>query len=246
MFKGKTALATGSTSGIGLGIARELASNGANLILNGFGNASDIEHLRGEIAEHYGVTVRYDGADMSRHEAIEAMWTRGWRSSAASTCSSTTPASSMSHPSTAWIGRRTTTRAMRSLRTCLTTSRLVASPFKANPMKILVLSAGAIGAYYGARLSRPAQMSRSSSGIDVNASAVVLATCWAKLPNSLSTTRPPVSSCAFRRCLPTAPERPVCVRPVRERQAPCPCLEVNGDRQRACRFCRSERSHHLA
>jgi len=73
MFNGKTALVTGSTSGIGLGIARELASNGANLVLNGFGDAADIERLRGEIAERFGVTVRYDGADMSRPAAIEAM-----------------------------------------------------------------------------------------------------------------------------------------------------------------------------
>lgn len=73
MFNGKTALVTGSTSGIGLGIARELASNGANLILNGFGGATDIERLRAEIAERFGVTVRYDGADMSRPAAIEAM-----------------------------------------------------------------------------------------------------------------------------------------------------------------------------
>lgn len=73
MFKGKTALVTGSTSGIGLGIARALASNGANLILNGFGDAAEIERLRAEIAERFGVTVRYDGADMSKAAAIEDM-----------------------------------------------------------------------------------------------------------------------------------------------------------------------------
>ncbi len=73
MFKGKTALVTGSTSGIGLGIARALASGGANLILNGFGDAAEIERLRAELAERFGVTVRYDGADMSRQVAIEDM-----------------------------------------------------------------------------------------------------------------------------------------------------------------------------
>ena len=73
MFKGKTALVTGSTSGIGLGIAREFARHGANVVLNGFGEASAIERLRAELSEAHGVDVRYDGADMSRPEAIEAM-----------------------------------------------------------------------------------------------------------------------------------------------------------------------------
>ena len=78
MFQGKTALVTGSTSGIGLGIARGLASQGANVILNGFGNADAIEQLRQELAEQHGVQVRYDGADMSRQEAIEAMMARAF------------------------------------------------------------------------------------------------------------------------------------------------------------------------
>ena len=73
MFKGKTALVTGSTSGIGLGIARALASGGANLILNGFGDAAEIERLRAELSERFNVTVRYDGADMSKAAAIEDM-----------------------------------------------------------------------------------------------------------------------------------------------------------------------------
>jgi 3-hydroxybutyrate dehydrogenase len=73
MFKGKTALVTGSTSGIGLGIARELASQGANLVLNGFGDAAEIERLRASLAAEHGVVVRYDGADMSSAQAIEAM-----------------------------------------------------------------------------------------------------------------------------------------------------------------------------
>ena len=73
MFKGKTALVTGSTSGIGLGIARRLAAGGANLVLNGFGDAHGIERLRADLAQEHGVTVAYDGADMTKAEAIEAM-----------------------------------------------------------------------------------------------------------------------------------------------------------------------------
>ncbi|RQP23484.1 3-hydroxybutyrate dehydrogenase [Piscinibacter terrae] len=76
MFKGKTALVTGSTSGIGLGIAQRLAREGANVILNGFGDADEIAALRRSIAQETGVDVQYDGADMSRAEAIEAMMAR--------------------------------------------------------------------------------------------------------------------------------------------------------------------------
>jgi len=73
MFTGKTALVTGSTSGIGLGIARHFAAQGANIILNGFGDAADIEALRAELAATHGVQVRYQGADMSKQADIEAM-----------------------------------------------------------------------------------------------------------------------------------------------------------------------------
>jgi 3-hydroxybutyrate dehydrogenase len=73
MFIGKTALVTGSTSGIGLGIARTLAAQGANVILNGFGERAEIERLRASLADQNDVQVRYDGADMSRPEAIEDM-----------------------------------------------------------------------------------------------------------------------------------------------------------------------------
>lgn len=73
MFIGKTALVTGSTSGIGLGIARTLAAQGANVILNGFGDAADIERLRTELADEHDVQVRYDPADMSKGDAIDAM-----------------------------------------------------------------------------------------------------------------------------------------------------------------------------
>ncbi|HSW22165.1 MAG TPA: 3-hydroxybutyrate dehydrogenase [Burkholderiaceae bacterium] len=76
MFEGKTALVTGSTSGIGLGIARLLAARGANIVLNGFGDADQIAQLRTEIAKAHGVNVMYDGADMSRADAIETMLAR--------------------------------------------------------------------------------------------------------------------------------------------------------------------------
>jgi len=76
MFTGQTALITGSTSGIGLGIARRLAAGGANIVLNGFGDAAQIASLRAEIAESSGVEVRYDGADMTQPQAIEQMMAR--------------------------------------------------------------------------------------------------------------------------------------------------------------------------
>jgi 3-hydroxybutyrate dehydrogenase len=73
MLKGKTALVTGSTSGIGLGIAARLAAGGANVVLNGLGDAKEIEALRHRLSGEHGVAVAYDGADMSKPEAIAAM-----------------------------------------------------------------------------------------------------------------------------------------------------------------------------
>jgi 3-hydroxybutyrate dehydrogenase len=73
VLKGRTALVTGSTSGIGLGIAEELAKQGANVVLNGFGDRAEIDRLRARLADSYRVTVRYDGADMSKADAIETM-----------------------------------------------------------------------------------------------------------------------------------------------------------------------------
>ena len=73
MLKGKTALVTGSTSGIGLGIAEGFARQGANIVLNGLGERADIERLRARLAEARKATVRYDGTDMSKPQAIEAM-----------------------------------------------------------------------------------------------------------------------------------------------------------------------------
>ena len=73
MLKGKTALVTGSTSGIGLGIAKALARQGANIVLNGFG---DVDGPRAEVlaaGEAAGAKVGYHGADMSRVADIEDM-----------------------------------------------------------------------------------------------------------------------------------------------------------------------------
>jgi 3-hydroxybutyrate dehydrogenase len=69
MLKNKTALVTGSTSGIGLGIAKQLAKQGANIVMNGFG---DYAAAKAEI-EALGVKVGYHGADMSKPAEIEAM-----------------------------------------------------------------------------------------------------------------------------------------------------------------------------
>ena len=66
MLKGKVAVVTGSTSGIGLGIARALAAAGADLMINGFGEATEIDRLRGEIAAAHGVRVAFSGADLSK------------------------------------------------------------------------------------------------------------------------------------------------------------------------------------
>ena len=73
MLKGLTALVTGSTSGIGLGIAEALASRGANIVLNGFGEGAAIEATRRRIAGEHDVGVRYDGADLTRQDAVESM-----------------------------------------------------------------------------------------------------------------------------------------------------------------------------
>ena len=69
----KVALVTGSTSGIGLGIAQALAEAGADLMLSGFGEAAEIERLRTGIAERHGVRVQHSPADMADPEQVRAM-----------------------------------------------------------------------------------------------------------------------------------------------------------------------------
>jgi len=66
MLKGKVAVVTGSTSGIGLGIARALAAGGADLVINGFGEAAAIEKLRQEISAAYGIRVAFSAADLTK------------------------------------------------------------------------------------------------------------------------------------------------------------------------------------
>ena len=72
-LKGKTALVTGSTSGIGLGIALELARQGANVVLNGFGDAEGPKAEVASAGAAHGIKVGYHGADMSKPAEIEAM-----------------------------------------------------------------------------------------------------------------------------------------------------------------------------
>ncbi|HUB12260.1 MAG TPA: 3-hydroxybutyrate dehydrogenase [Acetobacteraceae bacterium] len=72
-LKGKAALVTGSTSGIGHGIAAALAAQGADIMLNGFGDARQIEDLRASMATEFNVRVSYSGADISKPDQIAAM-----------------------------------------------------------------------------------------------------------------------------------------------------------------------------
>ena len=72
-LNGKTAIVTGSTSGIGLAIARGLASEGARVVINGFGDADAIEAVRDELSAASGADALHDAADMSRPDEIAAM-----------------------------------------------------------------------------------------------------------------------------------------------------------------------------
>jgi 3-hydroxybutyrate dehydrogenase len=73
MLKNKVALVTGSTSGIGLAIARAFAAEGANVVINGFGDAGAIEKERAGIEADFGVKALYSGADMSKGAEIAGM-----------------------------------------------------------------------------------------------------------------------------------------------------------------------------
>ena len=73
MLKGKSAVVTGSTSGIGLAIASALAARGVNVMLNGFGDPAEIKAICARLAKAHGVRVEHHGADMSKAAEIEAM-----------------------------------------------------------------------------------------------------------------------------------------------------------------------------
>src|SRR5262245_15162568 len=79
-LKGKTAVVTGSTSGIGLAIARKMAGAGANIVINGFGAAADIEKERAAIETDFKVTCVYSAADMTKPAEIAAMVALGEKS----------------------------------------------------------------------------------------------------------------------------------------------------------------------
>jgi 3-hydroxybutyrate dehydrogenase len=66
----KVAIVTGSTSGIGLGIARALAGDGCDVMLNGFGDAAAIEQERGILSREFGVKARFNPADLSKPEEV--------------------------------------------------------------------------------------------------------------------------------------------------------------------------------
>ena len=72
-LSGKTAVITGSNSGIGLGVARELAKAGADIVLNSFTDNDDDHKLASDMAEEFGVTVRYIQADMSKADQCRAL-----------------------------------------------------------------------------------------------------------------------------------------------------------------------------
>lgn len=72
-LQGKAAVVTGSTSGIGLAIAKALAAEGANILFNGFGDSAEIAALQSSVSQEFNVKTAYHGADMSKPDEIEAM-----------------------------------------------------------------------------------------------------------------------------------------------------------------------------
>ena len=72
-LKGKVAIITGSTSGIGLGLAQSLVAAGADIMLNGFGDLPEIERLRTGLAATHGIRVGYNNIDHRREELSEAI-----------------------------------------------------------------------------------------------------------------------------------------------------------------------------
>ena len=72
-LKGQVSLVTGSTSGIGMAMARALAGQGSNIVINGLGDPVAIEKERASFAAEFGVEVRYHGADMTQPDQIADM-----------------------------------------------------------------------------------------------------------------------------------------------------------------------------
>lgn len=72
-LKGRVAVVTGSTSGIGLAVAATLASKGADVMINGFGEAAAIEKERSNLEKNYGVRAWYNGADLSKEEGVKSL-----------------------------------------------------------------------------------------------------------------------------------------------------------------------------
>src|SRR5690242_7085332 len=73
MLRQKAAIVTGSTSGIGLGIARALAKSGCNIMLNGFGEPAAIEKQRAQMINEFGVEIQFDQADLSKSNDVAGL-----------------------------------------------------------------------------------------------------------------------------------------------------------------------------
>jgi len=80
-LRGKVSLVTGSTSGIGLGVARALAAAGSDIVLNGFGKPEEVANVQQSLASDFQVRVSYSSADMSKPQAIREMIDKALQSS---------------------------------------------------------------------------------------------------------------------------------------------------------------------